>query len=200
MPTPFIRAHSSRKLVQAGDLIGSSGESIRPFTRGAFSTPRLPKTSSTKHPAKDAPRLQDDDFDLRDEVMNCIAKSIGLHQPPLSAAVSPEASPAFGATPVEKLKIPSFPSSFGSLSNLMGMGDDASTMTGASSVTGADMSGLDNDVEILFFAADSTLARAGERNTGMILPLHLYYLVNLRMQGFSMSLRYSFVCAFGGYR
>jgi lysophospholipid hydrolase len=149
--------------------MGSGGENFRPYARSILSTPRVPRSgTSMPHPANDAPRLQDgDDFDLRDEVMMCIAKSMGLQQPPLSGEVSAEASPAFGATSVtEKLRMTSL-SSFGSLSSLMDMGDDMSTMTGASSVTGnGDMSGLDNEVEILFFAAGSTLARVGERNTG----------------------------------
>jgi lysophospholipid hydrolase len=150
--------------------MGVTIDSTRPLARSVLSTPRVPRSGiSAQHPASAAPRLQDDEFDLRDEVMRCIAKSIGLQQPPLSGANSAEASPAMGATSMsEKLKPGSLPSSFGSLSSLMDMGDEVSTMTGASSVTGvADMSGLDNEVEILHFAAGSTLARAGERNTGL---------------------------------
>jgi lysophospholipid hydrolase len=169
--TPFARAQSSRKLVQAGDLMGTISESSRPYARGGLNTPRVPRSGThMPHAASKAPRLQEEDeFDLRDEVMTCIAKSIGLQQPPLSGGNSVEASPAVGATMMpDRSRSGQHPSPFGSLSSLMGLGDDMSTMTGASSVTGvADLSGLDNEVEILFFAAGSTLARAGERNTGL---------------------------------
>ena len=55
--------------------------------------------------------------------------------------------------------------SFGSLS-LLETGDDVSSITG-DSVTGAgNISALDNEVEILFFAAGSTLAQIGEQHPG----------------------------------
>jgi lysophospholipid hydrolase len=109
-----------------------------------------------------------DDFDLRDEVMSCIAKSIGLLQPPLSGEASGPTSPAFPPSEGGRSRTTSFPTSFGSLS-LLDMGDDSSSVAGgSSSVAGTDgMSGLDNEVEILFFSAGSTLARAEERNTGL---------------------------------
>jgi lysophospholipid hydrolase len=112
-------------------------------------------------------RLAGDDFDLRDEVMSCIAKSIGLLQPPLSGGDSVEASPAFPATDGIRSQSGSYTSSFGSLS-LLDLRDDTSSMTGGSSSVTADgyMSGLDNEIEILFFAAGTALAKAGERNTG----------------------------------
>lgn len=123
-----------------------------------------------KEDARDGPaaRLSGDDFDLRDEVMSCIAKSIGLLQPPLSGADSIEASPAFSAT--DGARSGTFNSSFGSLS-LLDLRDDNSSLTGGSpSITNDGyMSGLDNEVEILFFASGSTLAKAGERNTGKII-------------------------------
>jgi lysophospholipid hydrolase len=134
-----------------------------------LNTPHVARgsTFATKEDAVDGgvTRIPVDDFDLRDEVMSCIAKSIGLLQPPLSGADSVEASPAFPAT--ESGRGGSFSSSFGSLS-LLDLRDDSSSLTGGSlSLTnGGYMSGLDNEVEILFFAAGSTLAKAGERNTG----------------------------------
>jgi lysophospholipid hydrolase len=109
-----------------------------------------------------------DEFDLRDEVMSCIAKSIGLLQPPLSND-SVEESPAF--PPSEHKSPPSFSSSFGSLS-LLDIADDASSVTGESTVVSSVYtSGLDNEVEILFFAAGSVLVRAGERNAGGYMTL-----------------------------
>lgn len=171
-PSP-ARQVTSRHEVQAGDLHSMTAQSevYRPITRtfSISNTPRVPRASSVfKEDAWNgmAARISGDDFDLRDEVMSCIAKSIGLLQPPLSGGESVEASPAFPATDGSRSQSGPFKSSFGSLS-LLDLGDDSSSMTGGSS-SAADgyMSGLDNEVEILFFAAGSTLAKAGERNTG----------------------------------
>lgn len=180
--SPF-RTSASRFEVQAGDLHTTAApqlsETYRPLTRSfsILNTPRLPRStfSPLNQENKDAPaRLSGDEFDLRDEVMSCIAKSIGLLQPPLSQADSVEASPAFPPTDGRRSPGGPFNSSFGSLS-LLDLGDDSSSMTGGSSSINASgyMSGLDNDVEILFFAAGSTLAKAGERNTGSCIYLSL---------------------------
>ena len=59
-------------------------------------------------------------------------------------------------------------SPFGSLS-LLDIGDDSSNATGgSSSVTMSRyMSGLDNEVTIMFYSSGSYLAKAGERDTGV---------------------------------
>ena len=111
--------------------------------------------------------LSGDEFDLREEVMACIAKSIGLHQPPLSGSDSVDVSPAFSPVGSRDGDLRDQPlNSFRSLS-LLETGDDTSSATG-SSVLGAPsvLGALDNEVEILHFAAGSTLARAGERHPG----------------------------------
>ena len=105
--------------------------------------------------------LPQDDFNLKEEVMSCIAKSIGLIQPPsvgdeLSESPPLPASDAGGSL---------FRSSYGSLSLLEMANDGASSVTGSSST--GEMTGLDNEVEIRFFPAGSTLIHAGERNAGM---------------------------------
>ena len=116
-----------------------------------------------------------EDFDLREEVMNCIAVSIGLLQPPLSGGASTEASPQVTAIDGQNFRSGMvFPSSFGSLS-LLDMADDQSSVTGGPSsltMNNGYMSGLDNEVEILFFSAGSYLARAGERNTGLSFSIY----------------------------
>ena len=174
--TPF-KSVTPRQTVQAGDLhttVGNPAESSRPITRTmstvlgphAHGPRREPSPDGSQTSAPGGWRMATDDFDLRDEVMSCIAKSIGLIQPPISNEDSVEASPAF--TPSEARSAGPFKSSFGSLS-LLEIGDDASSsVTGASSsiMTDGYMSGLDNEVEILFFPAGSVLAKAGERNTG----------------------------------
>jgi lysophospholipid hydrolase len=156
-----------RQQVQAGDLLTSTGQGSdahrshsRTFT--ILNTPRIATSKNISFMA----HLPGDEFDLRDEVMSCIAKSIGLLQPPISGGESVEASPAF--PPFDTSKSPSgmFTSPFGSLS-LLDVGDDnVSSVTGSSSNATGYMSGLDNEVEILFFSAGSTLVKTGERNTG----------------------------------
>jgi lysophospholipid hydrolase len=181
--SPFAR--SSRTLVQAGDLhvpSGYSGEYNRTLPRSysLLQTPRVPR-SFDFGPSLDSgsPRGQgmrspgiEESFDLREEVMSCIAKSIGLLQPPLSGGDSTEPSPILRPTDPRRPS-ESFSSPFGSLS-LLDAGDDSSSVTAGSTTTssGGYMSGLDNEVEILYYAAGSTLAKAGELNTGELWSNH----------------------------
>ncbi|KAH9849264.1 patatin-domain-containing protein [Lenzites betulinus] len=174
--TPF-KAHGSRHFVQAGDLLtstGHNGEGPRPLAR-TFSTFVMPtpRPEIASEHGIGVQRLATDEFDLREEVMSCIAKSIGLIQPPISGEESVEASPAFpaseGGAPSSPVGPGAFRSSFGSLS-LLDIGDDASssrTDSSSSVFTDGYLSNLDNEVEILFFPAGSILAKAGERNTGL---------------------------------
>ncbi|TRM61508.1 hypothetical protein BD626DRAFT_501259 [Schizophyllum amplum] len=168
--TPSLMKIGSRLQVQAGDLMSSAttpSRLLRPLNRATMT----PQGALRPVPERPLPESAlSEDFDLREEVMSCIAKSIGLLQPPISGNDSLEASPHLH--PFERSRSP-FPSSFGSLS-LLDLGDDASsTMTGGSSsvqsVNG--MSGLDNEVEILFFPAGATLTKAGDISTG------LYYVI-----------------------
>jgi lysophospholipid hydrolase len=155
--------------VHAGDLHSSTGqhqENIR-LTRtiSHINTPHI-------GPLDDSPRngwLSGDEFDLKDEVMACIAKSIGLLQPSLSGSISGEVSPAVTASEIKRSSS-AFNSTFSSLS-LLDQRDDGSSITGASTASSTDyMNGLDNKVEILFFPAGSTLVHAGEVNTGKDSP------------------------------
>ncbi|KAJ7201315.1 hypothetical protein GGX14DRAFT_552016 [Mycena pura] len=169
----------SRHAVQAGDLMTSTAQlnETYPAYKRTFSilnTPRVlrqPAPFEAAH-TRNTSSTSTDDFDLRDEVMSCIAKSIGLLQPPTSSAESVETSPAFLAYDTVSRRSSGselFTSSFGSLS-LLDIGDDASSLTGGSPTIASGsgyMSGLDNEVEILFFTAGSTLAKAGELNTGL---------------------------------
>jgi lysophospholipid hydrolase len=173
------RTRSSRHFVQAGDLHSStpSGDVYKPLGR-SFSILNTPHSSRRElSDGSEAPEFLHFDgveFDLRQEVMNCIAISIGLSQPPLSDDGSSEASPSFSAT--DSGRIPQstgfLQSPFSSLS-LLEMGDDSSSATGGSSsvTAGGYGSGLDNGVEILFFSEGSYLARAGERDIGTFLSI-----------------------------
>lgn len=167
----------SHQQVHAGDLhlaAGQTNDLHRQLPRRMstlFGT-SFPKRDSSSDQHADAPTgriLSTEEFDLRDEVMSCIAKSIGLIQPPMSGADSIEASPAFPPSESSRPRPGPFRSSFGPLS-MLDAADDTSSMTGSVSsftMAGGYMSGLDNEVEILFFSAGSVLAEAGERNTGL---------------------------------
>lgn len=115
------------------------------------------------------------DFDLRESVMECIAKSIGLLQSPLSGINSVEASPFIAPADRNTSSRPlPFRSGLGSLSFLGLNGvDDESSVTMSSVVSQAlAQEELENQVEILFFPRGSTLVDAGERNSG------LYYVID----------------------
>ncbi len=171
-----FKAHG-RNSVQAGDLLSSTthaGDFYRPIS-GSISTPRVPGGVKPLESRRIA-NLSGDEFDLREEVMSCIAKSIGLLQPPLSGTESVEASPAISPSDGRRSS-GLFTPSFSSLS-LLDIGDDASSVTGgASSSQSIDgyMSGLDNEVEMLFFAAGTTLVKAGEVNTGIYVSFMFRY-------------------------
>ncbi|KAF8910065.1 hypothetical protein CPB84DRAFT_1842725 [Gymnopilus junonius] len=171
---------SSRQMVQAGDLLvpkGSANDIFRPLSRSfsVLNTPRVSSLSSgstddsdskSKSGSQRASRWSADDFDLREEVMSCIAKSIGLLQPPLSGSDSVERSPMSPPVDQARKASNSFASPFGSLS-LLDLGDDGSTTSASAMSSSNNLSGLDNEVEILFYAAGTTLAKAGELNTGL---------------------------------
>lgn len=171
---PF-KPHSSRNAVQAGDLLTSTDNPDEPLHRGPIN--RSNSVVNTPYPTRKslnfienrrAANMSGDDFDLREEVMSCIAKSIGLLQPPISGGESGEASPAVKATDDFRSGSDRLFTSFSSLS-LLDLNDDVSSATGGSSTLpspGGYMVGLDNEVEILFFAAGSTLVKAGEMNKG----------------------------------
>lgn len=168
---PSRKSHSSRHLVQAGDLHSSTafGEAYRPLGRSLS----IPHPRRELYETPEFLHFDGVDFDLRQEVMNCIAVSIGLSQPPSSDNTSGEASPSFSAAE-STAGGPSSRQGDGFLGSpfalsLLDMGDDSSSATGGSSSVTASgyMSGLDNEVEILFFSSGSYLAKAGERDIGV---------------------------------
>lgn len=181
-------SRSTRHMVQAGDLLipkGVSSDTSRPTrTFSVLNTPRVPynfeglDNGNSSKQRRGTSRWSADDFDLREEVMSCIAKSIGLLQPPLSGSDSPPSPPS----EARRASTSTFNSPFGSLS-LLDLGDDMSSMTGGSSIhsSGTYLSGLDNEVEILFYAAGTTLAKAGESNTGTILLNFVRYILLLTL-------------------
>lgn len=168
-PRSSVHSHtSSRTLVQAGDLLSTVGrpsEVFKPKGYVGFTAPRHSRRESMYgwdvDPSSndDPPAL--DDFNLKEEVMSCIAKSIGLIQPPSVGDELLESPPLPASDPGGNI----FRSSYGSLSLLEMVNDGTSSVAGSSST--GEMVGIDNEVEIRFFPAGSTLIRAGERNAGM---------------------------------
>ena len=166
-PCHSVRPHlSSRKLVQAGDLLSMVGHPSEVFKPKSFvvTAPRHTHRESMCGSDTDASVNEDalplDDFNLKEEVMSCIAKSIGLIQPPSVGDELLESPPL----PASDAGGSSFRSPYSSLSLLEMVNDGASSVTGSSST--GEMTGLDNEVEIRFFPAGSTLIHAGERNAG----------------------------------
>lgn len=178
-PRHNVRPHlSSRNLVQAGDLLSTVGrlsEVFRPKSFTGFTAPRHTRRESMQGSDTDASAngdaLHPDDFDLKEEVMSCIAKSIGLIQPPSVGDELLESPPLPASDPGGS----SFRSPYGSLSLLEMVNDGASSVTGSSST--GEMTGLDNEVEIRFFPAGSTLIHAGERNAGMSSWFYAFYIL-----------------------
>lgn len=190
---PGFRRGNTRKHVQAGDLLSmtDSGETAyRPQSFAAV-TPRplawdQPRRSTvtTQQPLATSMEHALPDFNLRDAVMESLAKSIGLIQPPPflpnSASASTYATSINGSTMLHSpssytpfSQSASSYASFGAgLSMLERLGDEGSTTGGsgsgwaAGSGTGEAMEELENEVEILFFPKGGQLVKEGEKNAG----------------------------------
>ena len=120
-----------------------------------------------------------DEFDLRDAVMTCISKSIGLIQPSHSTTPSAENSPVLQAYDAG-LKRAVFSSSFGSLGYLGLQGKDDATSITSSSMTGSmELAEMENETEILFFPRGSTLIKAGEKGAGLFFVIEGLLDVNM---------------------
>ncbi|KZT53781.1 patatin-domain-containing protein [Calocera cornea HHB12733] len=167
--TPAFPVRSSLTQVGAGDLFSMtnpSSEYVPTFNRSnsAAATPFLGPRKRGKSDAsmQDISSLMMDDFDLREEVMTCLARSIGLQQPsaPESTEPSPAVTPGGGG-------LGAYGSPLGPLSALQ-MPDDTSSITGQTANTSTGIPAVvENAIEILYFTGGSTLVHAGERNAGL---------------------------------
>ncbi|KZV84312.1 patatin-domain-containing protein [Exidia glandulosa HHB12029] len=184
-PPPFTpyKSHGSRSAMNAGDLLTMTGHASAPYLpsnrpvsvvqTGGKKVSHLPSALTRSVGPGDV------EFNLRDEVMGCIAKSIGLLQPPLGGSDSSAGADALGSPGVFSMRSgassvsgqhrPLFNASFGGgLPMAMSHDESSSSLAGMSSSNDSLYpSGLDNDVEILFFAAGSSLVTAGEKNAGL---------------------------------
>lgn len=184
---PFLRRGNTRKNVQAGDLL-SMTDSAESSYRPQHFAPATPRPLAWDHPNQQ-PQPQHasvenalPDFNLRDAVMESLAKSIGLIQPPplLPDSASTYAPSLGGSSMVHSpssytpfAQSSSSYASFGAgLSMLERLGDEDSVMTSGSggwaagSGTGEAMEELENEVEILFFPKGGMLVKEGEKNAG----------------------------------
>ncbi|KAG0307412.1 phosphatidylcholine and lysophosphatidylcholine phospholipase [Linnemannia gamsii] len=124
---------------------------------------------------------EEEDSYLRDQVMECLSRSIGLVQsPPSKPNLRPDlkttgssdyfsamfqaslsGSSGFGGYPMRKTGSSTTNSDTAS----MGM-EDLNTSNSSSTVPSV-MSEMENDVEIMYFPAGATLVEEGERNAGL---------------------------------
>lgn len=188
---PFLRRGNTRKNVQAGDLL-SMTDSAESSYRPQHFAPATPRPLTWDHPNQQRQPQHASvenalpDFNLRDAVMESLAKSIGLIQPPplLPDSASTYAPSLGGSSMVHSpssytpfAQSSSSYASFGAgLSMLERLGDEDSVMTGGSggwaagSGTGEAMEELENEVEILFFPKGGMLVKEGEKNAGQCPP------------------------------
>ncbi|GAA6035727.1 hypothetical protein JCM8097_005671 [Rhodosporidiobolus ruineniae] len=154
------------------------------------------------------------EFDLRDAVMECISKAIGLVQPHVTPSPSVDASPLVRPTHPAAGGLrnqAAFNSSFGSLSflGLSGLADDdhssvsssslrPSTSTGAEGVGSFASMDLENEVEILYFPKGATLVKEGERNAGLYFVIEGFLDVSMPEADVGAALKGSSSSSVGG--
>ncbi|KAL9934700.1 hypothetical protein V8E36_006475 [Tilletia maclaganii] len=108
------------------------------------------------------------EFDLKDAIFSCLSQSIGLTIAPPSAPPSMQASPFIHAQDAN-IQRSVFNSAFSSLSMLdaASLVDDESSVVAPSSMSGLHHLELENEVEIRFFPAGTTVVHAGEKGAGL---------------------------------
>ncbi|CAD6884209.1 unnamed protein product [Tilletia controversa] len=172
MPTPRNERRKSGR--------SSSGHGIAPLNT-VFEGRTTGKTSSDVFGAAPIPDINLEDqrtwadfgpaeFDLKDEIFSCLSRSIGLTIAPPSPAPSMHASPFIPASDANVHRS-IFNSAFSSLSMLdaasTNLHDDESSVAAPSSINGLHHLELENEVEIRFFPAGSTVVHAGEKGAGL---------------------------------
>ncbi|CAO1630888.1 unnamed protein product [Sympodiomycopsis kandeliae] len=195
---PPLKTPTARSMVGPGDLFSMTGtqedhqrpNAVNPISKDFALSPRqsgerVPRVLSPEGTASSGNRtsihqLDDDwrnmsigplgDFDLKDEILSCLSKALGLQasQQPTPPFGEYEASPFLNPQDAA-LHRSVFNSAFGSLSMLDGMmfEDETSSITGASSLAGQYHADLENEVEVKFYPAGSLLCKAGESHTGL---------------------------------
>ncbi|KAG0272244.1 phosphatidylcholine and lysophosphatidylcholine phospholipase [Linnemannia exigua] len=178
-----IRIRNSRK--RASRL---SGKGIDGRSASNSPNPMSPVIDSSEHvrhgsgfSALLGDNNEEEDSYLRDQVMECLSRSIGLVQsPPSKPNLRPDlkttgssdyfsamfqasmtGSSGFGGYPMRKT------GSSNTNSDTASMGMEDLNTSNSSSTVPSVMSEMENDVEIMYFPAGATLVEEGERNAGL---------------------------------
>ncbi|KAE8224652.1 hypothetical protein CF319_g2486 [Tilletia indica] len=172
MPTPKNERRKSSRSI--------SNHGIAPLNT-VFEGRTTGKTSSDVFGAASIPDINLEDqrtwadfgpaeFDLKDAIFSCLSRSIGLTIAPPSPPQSMQASPFISAQDAN-IHRSVFNSAFSSLSMLdaasTNLHDDESSVAAPSSLSGLHHLELDNEVEIRFFPAGTTVVHAGEKGAGL---------------------------------
>lgn len=169
--TPYERTRrTSKASVISSEGLTARGESPSmgpPRSSTSVKSPRQREPSiPTPAESRSFSLHEQDHFDLRASVMDCIAKSMGLAQPTTNVPLSspaPSAPESPGFLPHDSRP---FGSSFGSLSALAQRIDDNASASTVSNMKPSTPE-LENEVEILFFTRGSTLVKDGQSNAGV---------------------------------
>lgn len=174
-PDPPLRTPHARTSVGPGDLLSMTGNNDLP--RGSsndrpnlhLSPKKMTAAQREESSLSDAAALERNT--LKDDILDCMSKAIGLTamqppSPPASNTNTFDASPFLHPQDSGR-RAAAFNSAFGSLSMLDGMmfDDEASSLTG--SIAGPHYAELENEVEVRFFSAGSTLVKAGDSQAGL---------------------------------
>lgn len=158
---------ASHQTVAPGDLLSMVESTMEdlPLESGLQTLTR--RSSSVRVPEV---RADDEPLDLRGEVMNCIASSIGLTHAVIQDMPAGLASPSL-ASQDSGAQRGSYAGAFSSLSKLdatiAGSEDSESVSQSASVQASGVVDPAENGVEIRHFRAGTTLVRAGEQNAGL---------------------------------
>lgn len=184
----------------------------RPSFGQSMSTLGLKRSADSSMKLGDLGKRQQEalgeDFDLRDAVMISIAESIGLIQSATPESTAPSGSESQGWSTPTSPNLPGFGarsqsrnpsrSPFGNLSmldmlqgnNAAGLSfkdrmtaDDESSVTGTTTSASGRVGDLENDVQILYFKAGSTLVGEGEANPGLFFVIDGFLDVSISSVG-----------------
>ncbi|KAG0369294.1 phosphatidylcholine and lysophosphatidylcholine phospholipase [Mortierella sp. AD032] len=179
-----IRIRNSRKRASRLSGKGIDGRSAS-NSPNPMSSPVIDSGEHVRHGSGFSALLGDnteeEDSYLRDQVMECLSRSIGLVQSPPSKPnqrpdlkttgssdyfsamfqASMTGSSGFGGYPMRKT------GSSNTNSDTASMGMEDLNNSNASSTVPSVMSEMENDVEIMYFPAGATLVEEGERNAGL---------------------------------
>lgn len=158
---------TSHHAVAPGDLLSMVETTIEdlPFEQGAARRTLGVRAPESTHAGADAEPL-----DLRGEVMNCIASSIGLTQAIIQDVPGVLASPYLASQDASGGLRGAYAGAFSGLSRLdaSGASEDSESVSQSTSMhASVAVDRAENGVEIRHYRAGTTLVHAGEQNAGL---------------------------------